>query len=138
MAGIKLADGDRVMFFGAVSPTEPGVVVTVAEPGDSLPGMSGGSVKITEFSEYPSKGRATGGVRAHRFLKGESALQLAWAGRGPAKAVSSAGVSRSLPTEFGTRDGSGVQLQQPIDAVGPALGSGAEDGSVRDDEADSA
>lgn len=137
VAGIKLSDEDRAIFFGAVSPTDSAVVVTVAEPGDGLPGTSAGSVKITEFSEYPAKGRATGGVRAHRFLKGESVLQLAWAGHGPAKAVSANGVSRSLPTEYGTRDGSGVQLQQAIDAVGPALGSGAEDGSIREDAADS-
>ena len=34
--------------------------------------------------EFPAKGRATGGVRAHRFLKGEDALALAWVGPAPA------------------------------------------------------
>ena len=41
-----------------------------------------GAVKVTPFAEYPAKGRATGGVRCHRFLKGEDALVLAWAGAG--------------------------------------------------------
>ncbi|MDN5604100.1 MAG: DNA topoisomerase IV, partial [Kocuria sp.] len=136
VAGIKVAESDRVIYFGALSPTESAVVVTVSEAEESLPGTEAGSAKITEFGEYPAKGRATGGVRAHRFLKGESGLKLAWAGRGPAKAVSAAGVARSLPTEFGARDGSGVPLSQSIDAIGPALGSGAEDGAVRDDADD--
>ena len=35
-------------------------------------------------ASIPAKGRATGGVRCHRFLKGEDALLLAWAGPAPA------------------------------------------------------
>ena len=70
---------------------------------------------MTAFAEYPAKGRATAGVRAHRFLKGEDTLLLAWAGHGPAKASSSAGVARSLPQEHGRRDGSGIPLSQAVD-----------------------
>ncbi len=33
---------------------------------------------------YPAKGRATGGVRCQRLLKGEDALLLAWVGDGAA------------------------------------------------------
>ncbi|WP_105030504.1 DNA gyrase/topoisomerase IV subunit A [Arthrobacter ruber] len=122
MAGIKLAAGDAVLHFGAVAPgDEQGVVVTVAAAGNALPGTAAGSAKITEFSEYPVKGRATAGVRAHRFLRGEDALSLAWAGHGPARAASANGVARALPTEHGRRDGSGVPLTQQIDAVGPSL-----------------
>lgn len=122
MAGIKLASGDQVLFFGTVSPSDAAaVVVTIASASGALPGVSPGSVKITPFAEYPGKGRATGGVRAHRFLKGEDSLILAWAGHGPAKAVSAQGVARALPTEFGRRDGSGVPLSQGVDAIGPAL-----------------
>ncbi|MEX5268958.1 DNA topoisomerase (ATP-hydrolyzing) subunit A [Kocuria sabuli] len=121
VAGIKLAAGDAVLFFGTVGAAdETPVVVTVARADEVLPGMSRYSVKVTPFAEYPPKGRATGGVRAHRFLKGETGLTLAWAGHGPAKAVSAAGVARSLPTEHGGRDGSGVATDQAIDAVGPA------------------
>ncbi len=122
VAGIKLADGDTVLHFGAVrSADDRGVVVTVAAAGDALPGTGAGSAKVTEFSEYPAKGRATAGVRAHRFLRGEQFLSLAWAGHGPARAASANGVPRALPTEHGRRDGSGVPLSQPIDAVGPSL-----------------
>ncbi len=130
MSGIKLAPGDSVLSFTVVEATDPAaVVVTVATSSGALPGTSPGSVKVTDFAEYPAKGRSTGGVRAHRFLSGEDGLALAWAGHGPAKAASSTGVARALPTEHGRRDGSGIALTQQIDVIGPALSwPAAEDG----------
>ncbi|WP_028278427.1 DNA topoisomerase IV subunit A [Arthrobacter sp. H5] len=123
MAGVKLGTDDAVIHFGAVRTDDPAaVVVTIASGSDALPGTEPGTVKVTDFAEYPAKGRATAGVRAHRFLKGEDHLTLAWAGHGPAKAVASNGVARALPTEHGRRDGSGVVLAQQVDAIGPALG----------------
>ncbi|TDK24138.1 DNA topoisomerase IV subunit A [Arthrobacter crusticola] len=130
MSGIKLAAGDSVLSFSVVAAADPtAVVVTVATSSGALPGTSPGSVKVTDFAEYPAKGRSTGGVRAHRFLSGEDGLALAWAGHGPAKAASSTGVARALPTEHGRRDGSGIALTQQIDVIGPALSwPAAEDG----------
>jgi len=123
MAGIKLADDDEAIFFGVVAAGDPSaVVVTIAGSSDALPGTSPGAAKVSDFAEFPVKGRATGGVRAHRFLKGEDRLLLAWAGRGPARASSAAGVARSLPQEHGRRDGSGVPLSQSVDLIGPSLG----------------
>ncbi|WP_245827801.1 DNA gyrase/topoisomerase IV subunit A [Sinomonas mesophila] len=139
MAGIKLAEGDSAVFFGVVAAGDAGaaladdgepagsgdagsaVVVTIAGSASALPGTSPGTVKVTPLSEYPAKGRATGGVRSHRFLKGEDRLTLAWVGRGPAKASSRAGVARSLPTEHGRRDGSGVPLAQAVEEIGPSF-----------------
>ncbi|MDI3194669.1 DNA topoisomerase IV subunit A [Pseudarthrobacter sp. AL07] len=122
MVGIKLAAGDQVLFFGAVTAADDAaVVVTVAGTHGALPGTAPGAAKVTSFAEYPAKGRATAGVRAHRFLKGEDTLLLAWAGHGPAKASSLAGIARSLPQEHGRRDGSGIPLSQAVDAVGPAM-----------------
>lgn len=122
MAGINLASGDQVVFFGAVAPgDDDAVVVTIAGTNGALPGTAPGAAKVTAFAEYPAKGRATAGVRAHRFLKGEDTLLLGWAGHGPAKASSSSGVARSLPQEHGRRDGSGIPLSQPVDVVGPAM-----------------
>ncbi|HEU5484739.1 MAG TPA: DNA topoisomerase IV subunit A, partial [Microlunatus sp.] len=83
MAGIKLGPGGRVVFFGAV-PTGEAVVLTVSGSSKALPGTDPGSVKLTPYAEYPGKGRATGGVRCHRFLKGEDTLLTAWAGPAPA------------------------------------------------------
>ena len=123
VAGMKLGDGDEVIFFGVVAASDPAaVVVTVASGSETLPGAPGGSVKVTDFSEYPAKGRATAGVRAHRFLKGEDTLTVAWAGHGPAKAAAANGVARALPTEHGRRDGSGVPLASPVEHIGPSQG----------------
>lgn len=114
MAGMKVADDDKLIAFGVTTPGADTQVVTITDGGED-----GATAKVTELTEFPQKGRATGGMRAHRFLKGETALALAWVGIGPAKAVSAAGVARTLPTEFGPRDGSGVLLAQSIDAIGP-------------------
>src|SRR5262249_15051825 len=82
---------------------------------------SAASVKVAPYADYPPKGRATGGVRCHRLLKGEDALVLAWAGAGPARAATAAGTPGALPPPHGRRDGSGERGREPIAAVrGPA------------------
>ncbi|HTW02303.1 MAG TPA: DNA topoisomerase IV subunit A, partial [Streptosporangiaceae bacterium] len=101
MAGVRLAARSSVVWFGAVdadatTPAAP-VVVTVAGSAGALPGTSAVTVKVTPYAEYPPKGRATGGVRCHRFLKGEDMLVLAWAGTGPARGASEAGSPVDLP-----------------------------------------
>ena len=120
MAGIKLGLGASAVFFGVVPTGEAGAaaeVVTVSGSSKALPGTDPGAVKVTSFTEYPGKGRATGGVRCHRFLKGEDALLIAWAGPGPAWAAAASGAPVDLPTADGRRDGSGVPVGQPIAAV---------------------
>ncbi|MBD2765547.1 DNA topoisomerase 4 subunit A [Kocuria sp. cx-455] len=121
VAGMKLAPGERAVFFGAVRDDRATVVVTQAESQEQLPDTGAASIKVTPLSEYPAKGRATAGVRAQRLLTGESGLNLAWVGHGPGKAVSAAGVARTLPHEYGRRDGSGVSVERAVHAVGPAL-----------------
>jgi len=114
IAGIKLGAQDAVSALGVTAPGSAAEVVTITNGQDGM-----ASAKVTPLAEYPQKGRATGGVRAHRFLTGESKLALAWVGVGPAKAGTSGGVARSLPAEHGSRDGSGVPITQAIGAVGP-------------------
>ncbi|MEV0158459.1 DNA topoisomerase IV subunit A [Nonomuraea fuscirosea] len=126
MAGIRLDDGARVIWFGVVDPEQPAQVVTVAGSSTALPGTQVGGGKVSDYAEFPAKGRATGGVRAQRFLKGEDELLLAWAGPAPAKAVSAVGKPVPLPEEIGRRDGSGVRLTHTIGAIGGALASGPE------------
>jgi DNA gyrase subunit A len=116
MAGIKLAAGQSVVWFGALDPAAS-VVVTVSGSSTALPGTEPGAVKVTPFAEYPGKGRATGGVRCHRFLKGEDALILAWAGTAPARAAAASGSPVDLPEATRRRDGSGIPAAQPIVAV---------------------
>ena len=119
IAGVRLAAGESVAWFGAVDPADS-VVVTASGSSTALPGTEPGAVKVTPFSEYPPKGRATGGVRCHRFLKGEDALVLAWAGTAPARAAAASGAPVDLPDATGRRDGSGIPGTQPIVAcAGP-------------------
>jgi len=77
-----------------------------------------GTAKVTPFALYPGKGRATGGVRAHRFLRGEDRLDLAWVGASPARACAVGGQPVPLPALDERRDGSGVPLGQPVAGVG--------------------
>ena len=107
------------MSFTAIDPDAENAVVTVSGPAGALPGSEPGSVKVTDMWAYPAKGRATGGVRCHRFLRGESALMLAWAGAAPPRAAASSGVAVELPETGDKRDGSGVPAAAPIAAVGP-------------------
>ena len=123
MAGVRLAPGARAVFFGALDGSADSVVVTVAGSSAALPGTDAGSVKVTPYTEYPAKGRGTGGVRCHRFLRGEDVLTLAWAGPAPARAAAATGVPVDLPAATGRRDGSGTPAGQPIGAVsGPTTG----------------
>jgi len=121
VAGVRIAHGSRVVWFGALEPDRDNVVVTSSGSSSSLPGTESGSVKVTPLSEYPGKGRATGGVRCHRYLKGEDTLIFAWVGPAPARAAANSGAPVDLPPAEGRRDGSGVSVGQPIDAcAGPA------------------
>ncbi|WP_372669584.1 DNA gyrase/topoisomerase IV subunit A [Amycolatopsis kentuckyensis] len=109
MAGMNVGAGS-VVFFGAIRTDDD-------EHGEPLVITSTGqSVKVTPFSEYPAKGRATGGVRAQRFLKGETALRVAWIGPRPAGAAKN-GDPVELPEIDVRRDGSGHAHPGP-DVVG--------------------
>jgi DNA gyrase subunit A len=131
MAGVRLSSGASVVWFGAVSADaasgipvgapgtySPAVVVTVAGSTGALPGAAGLSVKVTPLHEYPGKGRATGGVRCQRFLKGEDVLVMAWAGAGPALGATEEGSPVILPDPVGRRDGSGIALRRQLAVIG--------------------
>ncbi len=132
IAGVRLESSEAV-WFGVVPAGSQ--VVTVAGAGPR-PSRSD-TVKVTGFDRYPGKGRATLGVRCHRFLAEEKRLVAAWAGPGPAIAATAAGRPVPLPEPDPRRDGSG----QPAGAAIAALGSrsfvdraaGDAAGSVRDE-----
>jgi DNA gyrase subunit A len=121
MAGIKLASGAEAAFFGAVDLRATNLVVTSSGSSGALPGTEPGSLKVTPFAEYPAKGRATGGVRCHRFLRGEDTLILGWVGASPATAAAANGVALELPEATGKRDGSGIPAATPINAIAGPL-----------------
>jgi DNA gyrase subunit A len=116
MAGIKLAENAKVIHFSAVDPAREALVFTVAGSLGTLDGsvLSG---KLTPFDQYPRKGRATGGVRCQRFLKGEDLLVMAWAGNAPVRAATAAGAPAALPAVDPRRDGSGGPLPASVAAL---------------------
>lgn len=116
MAGVKLAAGARVLSFAAVDPAADGAVFTVAGSHGTLDD-SVLTCKLTPFDQYPRKGRATGGVRCQRFLKGEDVLVFAWAGTTPARAAQKNGAPASLPEPDPRRDGSGTPLPSPVAVI---------------------
>jgi DNA gyrase subunit A len=123
MAGVKLDAGARVISFTVLprADVESAVVVTVAASTDTLLGADPGAAKVSDFAEFPGKGRATGGVRAHRFLKGQDALSVAWVGPRPAHALATDGSVRALPAGGAKRDGSGQTLDAVVQVVGRAI-----------------
>jgi DNA gyrase subunit A len=116
MAGIKLADDAKVISFTAVDPAVDAVVFTLSGSQGTLDD-SISTAKLTPFDQFPRKGRATGGVRCQRFLKGEDSLTMAWAGPVPAKAAGANGAPAELPELDPRRDGSGVPLKKPVAVV---------------------
>ncbi|MFC7844047.1 DNA topoisomerase (ATP-hydrolyzing) subunit A [Streptomyces sp. NPDC057382] len=117
VAGIKLAEGVKVISFTAVDPAADAVVFTVAGSRGTLDDSVQTTAKLTPFDQYPRKGRATGGVRCQRFLKGEDCLSLAWAGPAPARAAQKNGMPAALPDIDPRRDGSGVSLAKTVAVV---------------------
>ena len=122
VAGMKLGAEDQVIGFqvvpaAAADTPASAVVVTCAAGPAALDGLNAQSVKVSDLAEFPAKGRATGGVRAHKFLRGEDHLTLGAAVLAPPLAADARGAARTVPAELARRDGSGVPLETPIAAV---------------------
>lgn len=72
--------------------------------------LTGHTVKVTPFAEFPAKGRGTGGVRSHKLLKNET--ELTRAGVYPDLAImTDKGEPVDLPKVNPRRDGSGEKLE---------------------------
>lgn len=130
MTGIRLAENAQVLCFAVVphnqiawtysegdnglSSQAGAVVLTVAGEEEALPGTDNGAAKVTPLQMYPAKGRATGGVRSQRFLKGQDRLVLACVGLWPLHASTASGHPVELPEVDMRRDASGQELASPI------------------------
>jgi DNA gyrase subunit A len=117
MAGVNLTGDAEVISF---------TVVTTADPQHGEPMVvtsTGTQVKVTPFALYPAKGRATGGVRVQRFLKGETRLAVAWVGPRPVGA-STTGDPVTLPEPDNRRDGSGEAVIMGPQIVGHLIERG--------------
>ncbi|MFM1795736.1 MAG: hypothetical protein RLZZ340_413 [Actinomycetota bacterium] len=118
VAGINLSKDAHAIYFNAVSPES--VVVTAANNSSALAGTDSGSAKVSELSEFPAKGRATGGVRAQKFIRNEDQLYFAWVGPADALVATVDGKPIDLDLELSKRDASGSKISSSIGAVGTA------------------
>jgi DNA gyrase subunit A len=119
IAGINLADGASVIAFGTVSNETEMQVITAAKSESTLAGIDGGSLKRSLLTEFPAKGRATGGVRAHKFIRNEDHLYFAAVTSLEALACAADGKPIELESiDLGKRDASGEPLDVPIYSVG--------------------
>src|SRR3954451_7648990 len=117
MAGMNLSAGAEVVSFNVVDTKDP-------QHGEPMVVTSTGTqVKVTPFGLYPAKGRATGGVRVQRFLKGETRLDVAWVGPRPVGA-SNTGDPVELPDPDRRRDGSGEAVLMGPQIVGHLIERG--------------
>ncbi|MEN9954749.1 MAG: hypothetical protein RLZZ41_413 [Actinomycetota bacterium] len=112
MAGIK-ADSE-VVFFGVLNPKAKNIVFTIANSSKALPGTDQGAFKVTKIDEFPKKGRATGGMRAHKFTKARDQIALAYAGPDSFQLLDAKGKAVGIEYEIQKRDTSG----NPAPAIG--------------------
>ena len=119
MSGINLPESGRaISFHTALDDTWQ--VVTVSGSSQALRGVDSGRAKVSALSEFPPKGRGTGGVRAHSLLKGEDTLMAAGVFDLP-RALGPTGKPVDLPEAGAKRDASGQPLPGPIGSLGSAL-----------------
>ena len=119
IAGINLSDSATVISFGAVIDPEQTQVITAAKSESTLAGIDGGSLKRSMLSEFPTKGRATGGVRAHKFIRNEDHLYFASLADLDPLGASADGKPIDLHgIELAKRDASGTTLDMAIASVG--------------------
>jgi DNA gyrase subunit A len=108
MAGINLGES-RAVFFGVSAGNE--LLVTAANSSQALGATDPGSIKLTPLENYPSKGRATQGVRCQRLLKNEDQIYFAGLANSP-HVFDLDGNQIDLPEIDPRRDGSG----KPVDS----------------------
>ncbi len=116
VAGINLSSGQRAIHFG-VERNQASWLITGANTASALAGTDSGSIKVSALSEIPTKGRATGGVRGHKFNRSEDQLYFAAVAEASSRACAFDGKPIELP-EPSKRDSSGAQLGQMIYGVG--------------------
>jgi DNA gyrase subunit A len=116
ISGMSLSKDAEAIYFGCTGPDA--IVITAANNAEALPGTDPGSAKASALSEFPSKGRSTGGVRAHKFIRNENQLYFAWVGSPDSLAATTDGKPIDLDLELSKRDASGVKIPSALGGLG--------------------
>ncbi len=114
MAGMNIPSG-KAIYFGV--PSEDAVVVSVSNSSMSLGGTDAGSVKLTQLSAFPRKGRGAMGVRCHKFLKGEDQLYFATLACDKPQLFDLDERPIFTPAVDTRRDGSGAPVENYVDSA---------------------
>jgi DNA gyrase subunit A len=64
-------------------------------------------MKVSKLAEFPKKGRATGGVRCQKFIRGQNQIVLGYVGPEGFQLVDSKGKAIGVEYELQKRDASG-------------------------------
>lgn len=121
IAGINLATGAEAITFGVAKAGHENIVVTAANSSGAIAGTDAGSLKWSTLVEFPAKGRATSGVRAHKFLRNEDQIYFAWVGPSGARALTLDGKPIELPDSPQKRDSSGSKMIGQVGSIGHAI-----------------
>jgi len=119
MAGVRLSEGSEVVTFDVIT-----FDVVAGEGAKVFTATDTATVKVSDFSDYPAKGRGTGGVRVTTFRKADSRLVAACVTSGEVWGVGRSGESVAVPAQLLRRDAAGTVLETAIAefaAVRPAL-----------------
>ena len=119
MQGMTVPEDSAVLAMTAVV-RERAAVITLSGSTEVLPGTESQRAKRTALAEFPVKGRATSGVRAHSFLKGEDSLTAAYVGYSPL-AIGPRGQAVELPEDLAKRDASGTPIEGSVSSMGEQL-----------------
>jgi len=114
MSGIT-ASNSRVISFGVVDSDTH--LVTAANSSLALGSTDPGSIKITPVANYPRKGRATQGVRCHRFLKNQDQLYFAGFCSASPMLLNLDGSALAAVEIEQRRDGSGIAVDDYLAAA---------------------
>lgn len=109
MAGMRLAEQATVITAALLVPGADAVVATVSDAG---------ALKVSAATDYPQKGRGTGGVRCQTFRKNEATLVAAAVADPAPIAVSSNGTIIDYAVERTRRDGPGAPLETGVAGFG--------------------
>ena len=102
VAGVKLRKDDHVRGFFVIDDASTATAVVISDAGNA---------KTSPLSEYPSQGRATGGVRCMTFKKQDNAILLTRVSSNQIKACNKAGKFMKFEPVSAKRDASGAPLE---------------------------
>ena len=102
VAGVKLRKDDHVRGFFVIDDASTATAVVISDAGNA---------KTSPLSEYPSQGRATGGVRCMTFKKQDNAILLTRVSSNQIKACNKAGKFMKFEPISAKRDASGAPLE---------------------------